>query len=181
MTRSQRAAAFWLAVGVVGVALVPWYAVPDSIWSFDWIAHWRTKENGPAWLHAYSFGRAWLWPVVALLAAGAGALALPRSERMAIAFIAIGALGFIYTLGQGFVIGPTGWYFESLKTVLPPLATGQYGMGLGAFFALSAFAMLFALGLAGRGYFKGDAFVAGSAVGVALLVGSSRSFPSSGS
>src|SRR4029434_11344710 len=94
----RRAAALWLAVGVVGVALVPWYAVPDSIWSFDWVAHWRTKENGPAWLHAYSFGRAWLWPVVALLAAGAGALALSLSERMAIALIAIGGLRLFYTL-----------------------------------------------------------------------------------
>lgn len=177
MTRLQRAAAFWLAVGVVGVALVPWYAVPDSIWSFDWVAHWRTKENGPACLHAYSLGRAWLWPVAVLLAAGVAALALSRSESKANAFIAIGALGFLYTLGQGFVIGPTGWYFESLKTLLPPLATGQYGMGLGAFFALSAFAMLFALGVAGRGYFKGDAFVAGSAVGVALLVAVFTFFP----
>ena len=160
MSRGHRAAAFWLAVGAVGVALVPWYAVPDSIWSLDWIAHWHTKENGPAWLHASSFGRAWLWPVAAFLAAGTGALAIARSESRANALIAIGALGFTYTLGQGFVIGPTGWYFESLKALLPALAAGQYGMGLGAFFALSAFAMLFSLGLAGRGDFRGDAFVA---------------------
>ena len=74
-------------------------------------------------------------------------------------------------------IGPQGWYFEALKTILPPLAGGQYGMGLGAFLALTAFAMLFALGLAGRGYFKGDAFVAGSVVAIALLVAVFTFFP----
>ena len=37
--------------------------------------------------------------------------------------------------------------------------------------------MLFALGLAGRGYFKGDAFVAGSVVAVALLVAVFTFFP----
>ena len=47
-----------------------------------------------------------------------------------------------------------------------PLATGQFGMGLGAALVLSAFAMLFALGLAERGYFNGDAFIAGSVVAI---------------
>lgn len=43
-------------------------------------------------------------------------------------------------------------------------------MGLGAVLVVAAFAMLFAVGLAGRGFFKGDAFVAGSVVAVASLV-----------
>jgi len=42
---------------------------------------------------------------------------------------------------------------------------------------LTAFAMLFSLGLAGRGWFKGDGFVAGSVVTVALLVGIFTFFP----
>ncbi len=49
-------------------------------------------------------------------------------------------------------------------------AAGQHGMGLGASLAITSFAMLFALGLAGRGDFKGDGFVAASVVGVTLLV-----------
>jgi len=174
---SRRAPVFWLAVGAASFALVPWYAVPDSIWSIDWLRHWLTKDNAPAWLQAMLYGRAWLWPVAAFLIAGIVGLARARSAFRANALIAIGALGFIYTLGQGFAIGPQGWYFDALKNILPPLAGGQYGMGLGAFLALSSFAMLFALGLAGRGYFKGDAFVAGSAVAIALLVAVFTFFP----
>ena len=178
MTRAgPRSAAIWLAVGTAGFALAPWYAVPESIWSIDWIVHWLTKDNAPAWLQALSYGRGWLWPVAVLLAAAARFLAPARPVSRANAFIVIGALGFTYALGQGFVIGPQGWYFDSLKTLLPPLETGQFGMGLGAFLVLSAFAMLFALGLAGRGYFKGDGFVAGGAVAVTLLVAVFTFFP----
>ncbi len=50
-------------------------------------------------------------------------------------------------------------------------------MGLGASFVAACFAMLFALGLAGRGCFKGDAFVAGSVVAVATLVAVFTFFP----
>jgi iron(III) transport system permease protein len=177
MNSQRRAATIWLAVGAVGFALVPWYAVQDSIWSLGWILHWFTKENAPAWLQARSFGRLWLWPVAALLAAAAPYLAASRSSSRASAFALIGALGFAYTLGQGFVVGPPGWYFDWLKGVLPPLPTGQYGMGLGASLVLTSFAMLFALGLAGRGFFKGDGFVAGSAVAVIVLVSVFTFFP----
>ena len=50
-------------------------------------------------------------------------------------------------------------------------------MGLGAALCLAAFAALFALGLAARGAFKGDAFVAGSVVGIAVLIGLFTFFP----
>src|SRR5512139_3992806 len=177
MTGSRRAAVLWLAVGVAGFALVPWYALQDTVWWPTWAAHIAARDNAPAWLQAWSYGRAWLWPVGALLAAGAWIAGRPPSRARAGALLALGASGFAYTLGQGFVIGPQGWYFDALKAVLPPLATGQYGMGLGATLVLASFAMLFALGLAGRGYFKGDAFVAGSAVAVAALVALFTFFP----
>jgi hypothetical protein len=50
-------------------------------------------------------------------------------------------------------------------------------MGLGASLVLASFAMLFALGLAGFGYFKGDPFVAGSVVAVTTLVAVFTFFP----
>ncbi|HYR01552.1 MAG TPA: iron ABC transporter permease, partial [Casimicrobiaceae bacterium] len=177
MTGSRRAAVLWLAVGAAGFALVPWYALQDTVWWPTWVAHIAARDNAPAWLQAWSYGRAWLWPVGALLAAGAWTAGRPPSRARAGALLALGASGFAYTLGQGFVIGPQGWYFDALKAVLPPLATGQYGMGLGATLVLASFAMLFGLGLAGRGYFKGDGFVAGSAVAVAALVALFTFFP----
>ncbi len=50
-------------------------------------------------------------------------------------------------------------------------------MGLGAALVVTSFGMLFALGLAGRGYFKGDPFVAASVVTVAALVAVFTFFP----
>jgi iron(III) transport system permease protein len=173
----RRAPVTWLAVGAIGFALVPWYALQDSVFWPTWIARFASKDNAPAWLQAWSYGRAWLWPIAMLLVIGAWLVARPPSRSRAGALVALGAIGFAYTLGQGFVIGPQGWYFETLKSLLPPLAAAQYGMGLGATLTLTSFAMLLALGLAHRGYFKGDAFVAGSAVAVATLVAVFTFFP----
>jgi hypothetical protein len=50
-------------------------------------------------------------------------------------------------------------------------------MGLGAALVLTSFAMLFALGLAGFGCFKGDPFVAASVVAVTTLVAVFTFFP----
>jgi iron(III) transport system permease protein len=176
MNGPRRAAWVWLAVGAAGFALLPWYAVQDSVWWPSWIAQFTTKDNAPAWLQALLYKRAWLW-AIALLLVAAIPFAGGGSRAKAAGLVAVGAAGFAYTLGQGFAIGPTGWYFDALAKSLPPLPTGQYGMGLGAALVLSAFAMLFALGLARRGYFKGDAFVAGSVVGVAALVAMFTFFP----
>jgi iron(III) transport system permease protein len=176
VTGPRRADTFWLAVGAAGFALFPWYAVQDSIWSPGWIVHWMGKDNAPAWLQAWAYGKTWLWPVAALLAAGAR---LPRrfAGYRASVLLAVGGAGFVYTLGQGFVIGPTGWSFGVLTSMFGAHPAGQYGMGLGAALVLASFAMLLALGLAARGYFKGDAFVAGSVVAVATLVGVFTFFP----
>jgi iron(III) transport system permease protein len=50
-------------------------------------------------------------------------------------------------------------------------------MGLGAALVATSFGMLFSLGLARRGHFKGDPFVAASVVGVATLVALFTFFP----
>jgi iron(III) transport system permease protein len=103
-------------------------------------------------------GRAWLWPVAVFLGLGWRLAAMGRTRWRANGLCALGALGFAYTLGQGFVVA-------------------QPGMGLGAALCLAAFAALLAFGIAARGAFKGDAFVAGCVVGIALLVGLFTFFP----
>ncbi|MFO1281692.1 MAG: iron ABC transporter permease [Burkholderiales bacterium] len=171
--------AFWFAVGFAGFALVPWYAQQDPVLGVAWLRTWFTKEHAPAWWQAWAWQRAWLWPVGVLLVACAtwpdrtGAPA----RRRANALIALAATGFLYTLGQGFAIGPRGWSWDWLGSPFGPTARGQFGMGLGAALTLTAFAMLFALGLARRGAFKGDGFVAGSVVAVALGVAAFTFYP----
>ena len=171
MTDRRGSIAVWLAVGAAGFLLLPWYALQDSVFLFRWVPHFGTKEAAPAWLQASLHGRIWLWPLGALIAL-AGLLLAPGLARAARAnaLIAIGAAGVAFFFVQGFAIGPTGWYYESLARTLPALPVGQYGVGLGAALVVTAFAMLFSVGLAARGFFKGDAFVAGSVVAVASLV-----------
>ena len=71
----------------------------------------------------------------------------------------LGGGGFIYIAAQGWALG------------------GQHGMGLGAAVVATSLLMLFAIGLAARGFFKGDVFVAGAVVAVTVLVGLFTFYP----
>jgi len=143
-----------------------------------WLRNWSHGDNAPALLQAFRYGRSWLLPLFVLLGSAAALLA-PRLGRDSHAngLIAIGAAGFAYLLAQGFAIGPAGWNFAVLADVSGPLAARQFGMGLGACLTATAFAMIFSLGLAGRGFFKGDAFVAGTVVAIAVLIAVFTFFP----
>jgi iron(III) transport system permease protein len=129
-------------------------------------------------LQAFRFARMWLAPLGALLVAGIALLAPGIGRRTrANGMIAVGVAGFAYLLTQGFAIGPAGWSFDILTHVFGPLVGRQYGLGMGACLVASAFAMIASLGLAGRGYFKGDAFVAGTVISIGALIAVFTFFP----
>jgi len=178
MTDPRRPVLLWLAVGAAGFLLVPWYALQDSVFTLGWIPHFTTKEAAPALLQILVHGKWWLAPLGLVLAASAAlVIVVPGRKARANALLAVGATGFVCLFAQGFAIGPTGWYLESLAATLPALPRGQFGMGLGAALLVTSFGMLFSLGLAGRGYFKGDPFVAASVVTVTALVAVFTFFP----
>ena len=178
MASHRRALLAWLIVGAVGFVLLPWYALQDTVLGVAWLRDWATIEDAPAVLQAFRFARMWLAPLGALLVAGFALLA-PRIGRRTRAngMIAVGAAGFAYLLAQGFAIGPAGWSFDFLTHGFGPLAGRQYGLGMGACLVASAFAMIASLGLAGRGYFKGDAFVAGAVIAIGALIAVFTFFP----
>src|SRR5262249_18040169 len=98
---------------------------------------------------------------VQLLVPGPAPLAAPalrnlpaRLGRQTLGFrlMVLGAGGFIYIAAQGVAVG------------------GQPGMGAGAAVVATSLLMLFAIGLAARGFFRGDVFVAGALVIVVALV-----------
>jgi len=167
MSSSRNAIAFWVAVGAVGFVLLPWYSLEASLFSIGWLRALGDKANAPALLQGILHGRTWLLPSGALLVLAAVTL-LMRNNRgwRANALLSIGGAGFLYTLLQGFAIGAQGWSFEALANVFGKLPEGQFGIGIGATLVLSAFAMLFALGLSERGYFQGDGFIAGCIVAI---------------
>ena len=177
MSRSRRLAVGWLALGAIGFLLAPWYALQDSVLGVTWLADYLGKDNAPALTQALRHGREWLLPIGALLAAGV-AIVVRRSRAIgAAAMIAIGAAGFVYLLAQGFAIGPRGFSYPWLDAAFGAAGGGQFGMGLGAALTATAFAMLFAVGIAERGAFNGDAFVACSVVAVAVLLATFTFFP----
>ncbi|HVN34058.1 MAG TPA: iron ABC transporter permease [Casimicrobiaceae bacterium] len=174
---SRRAGLFWVVVGVAGFVLVPWYADARSSGLLSWLVDGVTEQTAPAALHALWFGRAWLWPIAAFLAAALGCQTMHAQRAGALGLALAGIAGLAYTLGQGFAIGPAVESSAGLARALPALALGQRSMGLGASLVGASFAMLTGLGLAGRGCFKGDGFVAASVVGVVLLVALFTLFP----
>jgi len=146
----------WIAATAAGLALLPWYAV-EGAW------------GAPALLHGFQ-GRPWL---LALFLPLIGALAarpwrMPRSSAGTVLLLA-GGIGLVLLLAQGFLfrhpnVTPAGW-------------PTQPGMGYGALLAAAGFLMLFCLGLAARGFCRGDAFVVGAIGMVVALIAAFVFFP----
>ena len=67
-------------------------------------------------------------------------------------------------LATGFAIGARGWSFSWLERAFGALGGQQFGMGWGAAIALVALTVLGAFGMARRGLFRGDLFVAAAVV-----------------
>jgi iron(III) transport system permease protein len=137
----------WIAVTAAALALLPWYAVEGARW------------GAPALLHGFQ-GKPWLLALFLPLIGGLAARPwrLPRMRAGTVLVLAGGA-GFLLLLLQGFAfrhpnITPAGW-------------PTQPGMGYGAMAAALGFLMLTCLGLAARGFCRGDAFVV-SAIGLVV-------------
>ncbi|MBS0319287.1 MAG: iron ABC transporter permease [Proteobacteria bacterium] len=162
MAPGSRAASAWLAVAIVAVLLLPWYALPASILDPGWLTHWGDRDTAPLALQATLHGRPWLWACVPWLALAAWGLQRTRAPRVRAAlWLAAGVGGVAATLVQGFLI------------TLPHAGAaigGQPGFGAGASMLLAAYVAFASLGLAARGAFGGDGFVAGTVVGIASLV-----------
>ena len=98
-------------------------------------------------------------PGLALLASLAAALLRGDRATLGRRLIVLGGGGFVYIVVQGFAIDR------------------QPAMGLGAAIVSTSLLMLFSLGLAARGFFRSDAFVAGAVVIVTVLVGLFTFYP----
>lgn len=175
----NRPAAFWLAVGWGGFALLPWYGVEDGFWSFTWLSEYPPgADNAPGLLQVLLVGRWWLAPLALPLAAPLAVLWRRRADPIfAAVLLAAGSLGAFYLLAQGFAIGIRGWEYPFLEGIFGPLGDRQFGMGYGALLVSASFLFLFAQGIAACGAINGDGFVVGSIALVIALVAAFIFFP----
>lgn len=162
----------WLACGVAGFALFPWYAVEDGFFSFEWrFGFPLAAESAPAVLQAALHGKAWLWPLAVPLLAPLAVLARPRGDPLrAQVLLWSGAAGLALGIAQGFAFGPLGCTADWLASLLGPGCGRQLGMGYGALLLHLAFLMLASEGLSARAFSRPDVFVAGSLCLIAACV-----------
>jgi iron(III) transport system permease protein len=150
----------WSAGGAAAFVLLPWYAVEDGFFSFEWrFGYPLASEGAPALTQALLHGKTWLLPLAAPLAAALWVSFHPPGEQWrARVLVAAGALGITYGLAQGFAIGPLG------------PGPHQLGMGWGALVVHASLLLVTAEGLSTWAFSRPDPFVAGALVCVAALV-----------
>ena len=159
MTAIRKSAAFWLAIGWIGFAVLPWYFEISAL-----------SPAGSGLAIGLAGGRAWLVPLALPLLLGLLPLLRPRQGATGgLWLILIGAAGLVWVGLEGFAIGHRGWAFEWLAQLFGAPGPTQGGMGYGAFLTVLGFLMLLCHGLAMRGVCGGDAFTA-SALGLIIAV-----------
>jgi iron(III) transport system permease protein len=152
-----------LAVALVGLVL-PWYGLEDFPAG---LAHWPGGEASPLALLLAGGERAWLWPVPVLLGlAAAGGIGARAPGRL---LVGCGGALVLFILLQGHAIGLNGLEWPALAPLLgqPP---AQAALGWGALAVLAGGVGLFSAGLAARGAFGADGFIALLVSGSALLL-----------
>lgn len=150
----------WLCIGVLGYLALPWYAQQDTNGLLAVGQVFSSEQAANGLMQAVAFGRPWLWLGLIGLAVAAAASLMPAGRRQGAVLLLGGGLGLLGLLVSGFAIGARGWAWEWVAQSWGELGARQPGMGWGAFLALAALLVLAAFGLARRGFFKGDLFVA---------------------
>jgi iron(III) transport system permease protein len=162
-----------------GVTVMPWYALQSSLFELKWLGGFSSKDSAPALLQIATYSKTWLILLPVLLLAAAGLFARPvnaataaegavRTWAKMVTFV--GAAGALYVIAQGFAISSQGYAFDVLKSSMPEITGGQFGMGAGALFVAFGFIMVCADGIASMGYFRGDRFVSAALLLTTSLV-----------
>jgi iron(III) transport system permease protein len=167
----------WIAIGLLGFLILPWYAQQDASWYEAIPMVFSQAETASGIFQGFAFGRPWLLTGLLGLAVAAWGLRSAKTADQGAWFIAGASLGIVGLVSSGLVIRANGWAFELPARWFGALPVGQTGMGVGAIMTLVALLMLGATGLARRGRFKGDIFVACSVLGCASLLAVFIAFP----
>jgi len=170
----KRTVLFWLALGLVGFAFLPWHMTDDGFASFEWVS-----DGAPSTGLSLVLGGAWWLAPVALGLIAALIVQLRIASPVGRARTArnIAAVALVWTALQGLVIvraGPR--IFENILTG-DTITAGQPGMGLGAGVCLAALLFVFTVSMSQTGKGRGDAFVVSIIGLIVALVGVFVFFP----
>jgi iron(III) transport system permease protein len=161
---------FFIALGVLAYLVLPWYAIQDSNGLLSIPQVFSNQQAGNGLMQASAYQRPWLWIGLVALAVAAFGARMEATKKQGSVLLAAGVLGVLGLTASGFAIGAKGWSFAVLTNSFGPLGKGQFGMGWGGFIALVCLIAVLAFGLARRGYFKGDLFVAAAVVGCSAML-----------
>ncbi len=153
-----------LACAALGLLLLPWHGLEGG---FEELAAWLSGAAAPLAAMLLTGARPWLWPVALLLLVAAVPLVRGRAAGTVLTASGAGILAWVFLSGHA--IGLHGLKWEWLAPVLgapPP----QPALGWGALLVLTGATGLLASGLAARGAFGADAFIAFLVTGSALLL-----------
>ncbi|MDB5872361.1 MAG: binding--dependent transport system inner rane component family protein [Ramlibacter sp.] len=175
---SANTAIWWcLALGFAGYLVLPWYALQDSNGLMAIPGVFGGEDTANGLVQAAAYGRIWLWLGLVGLAIAAVAATRPPGKTQGTLLIAAGVVGAGGLALSGFLIGAKGWSSELLASLFGELSKNQFGVGWGGFVALASLVVLLAFGIARRGYFKGDLFIAAAVVGCGTLMALFILFP----
>ena len=178
MTKNpNRAIRLWLIVGLLAYVALPWYAIQDTAWYSVLPQIMGGPETANGMVQAMVHGRKWLLLGLIGLVLAAVGLSVPAGKAQGNWFLAGGLVGFVGLLSFGFLIGAKGWSFEFFNSQFGEISHNQFGIGMGAFVALLALTMVTAFGMARKGYFKGDLFIAPAVLGCSVMLVLFIAFP----
>jgi len=161
----------WWMAGLVAICLLPWHMLQDGLSATNALALFATDADSASALGQALFHRRWwFWPVFTAQAIALASFVpwLDKRTRGRL-LLAGGWLGLAAIVAQGWFIGVHGWSYDALTQAFGDLDDRQVGIGWGGCITFAAFVVLTTTGLALRGRFGGDRFVAGA---VGLLVAS---------
>ena len=172
-----KAIRIWVVVGLLGYLAVPWYAIQDTAWYSVLPQVLGGSEAANGVVQAVVHGRKWLLLGLIGLVMASVSLSCPPGKQQAVWLMAGGAVGFVGLAGSGFLIGSKGWIFAPFAGWFGELGHNQFGMGMGALLVMTSLLVLFAFGMARRGFFKGDLFVASAVLVCSMMLALFIAFP----
>lgn len=168
----SRAPLAWSAAGLLAALALPWYALQEGLDSGAWLGGlWSSEDYASGLGQIVEHGRWWLAPVLlALVACLAAALVPATRQRRGTLLLISATAGLLLFAAQALGVGLRGWTAGWLTSLFGELDGRQVGLGAGGAVVLVALLSLLSIGLALRGAFGGDAFVAGAVTTVAASI-----------